>query len=175
MTDHILKAYQEDIRYRVYGSEPTNDQGWRVECHEIIKEGIIFKDSLVTVEAFPVTHGSWPNAFGYRFTTPDKVVVISGDCMPSEKVVEYAEGADILVHEVYSQAGFETKSGDWKAYHKAHHTSTRELAEIANRTTPGKIVLYHILFWGSSEKELLKEISDHYSGEVIVGRDLDVF
>lgn len=175
MTDHILEAYQEDIRYRVYGEEPTNDQGWRVNWHEFDKEGEIYRDSNIVVEAFPVTHGSWPNAWGFRFTTPDKVIVISGDCKPSPKVLEYARGADILVHEVYSMAGYEGKSEDWKAYHAVHHTSTLELAEIANETQPGKLVLYHILFWGSSEAELLQEIQSGYKGEVHVAQDLDVY
>lgn len=175
MTDHILEAYQEDIRYRVYGDEPTNDQGWRVNWHEFKKEGEVYRDSNIVVEAFPVIHGSWPNAWGFRFTTPDRVIVVSGDCKPSPKVAEYAKGADILVHEVYSQAGYETKSPDWKAYHAVHHTSTLELAEIAKKAMPGKVVLYHILFWGSSEEELLQEIRTVYSGEVRVGKDLDIF
>ncbi len=175
MTDHILTAYQEDIRYRVYGDEPTNDKGWRVNWHEFDTEGEIYRDSNIVVEAFPVIHGSWPNAWGFRFTTPDRIIVISGDCKPSPKVVEYAKGADILVHEVYSQAGFESKSDAWKAYHREHHSSTLELAEIANKTSPGIVVLYHILFWGSSEAEMLEEISSVYKGEVRLGKDLDVF
>jgi len=175
MTDHILKAYQEDIRYRVYGAEPTNDQGWRVNSHEFTEEGVIYRDSNITVEAFPVEHGSWPNAWGFRFTTPDRRIVISGDCKPSEKVLEYSRGADILVHEVYSKAGFDTKPEEWKSYHSLHHTSTLELADIASKAKPGKIVLYHILFWGSSEEELMNEIRTGYGGEVIVGRDLDIF
>jgi len=80
MKDHILEAYQEDIKYRVYGREPTNNLGWRVNGHEVSEEGIIYRDSNITVEAFPVEHGSWPNAWGFRFTTPDKVIVVSGDC-----------------------------------------------------------------------------------------------
>ncbi len=175
MTEHILLAYQDDIKYRVYGDEPANDKGWRVNWHEFEEEGEIYRDSNIVVEAFPVTHGSWPNAWGFRFTTPDRVIVVSGDCKPSPKVVEYGAGADILVHEVYSQAGYETKSEDWKAYHREHHTSTLELAEIARKTAPGRVVLYHILFWGSSEAEMLQEIHSLYKGEVFVGEDLDIF
>jgi len=175
MTEHILEAYKEDIRYRVYGAEPANDQGWRVNCFEFNQEGEIYRDSNIIVEAFPVTHGTWPNAWGYRFTTPDKVIVISGDCKPSPKVAEYAKNADILVHEVYSKAGFDTKPEVWKAYHAEHHTSTLELAEIASLSRPGKVVLYHILFWGSSEQELLDEIRSGFKGDVIVGQDLDIF
>ena len=175
MTEHILQAYQEDVRYRVYGDEPTNDRGWRVNWHEFDREGEIYRDSNITVEAFPVTHGSWPNAWGFRFSTPDKVIVVSGDCKPSPKVVEYATGADILVHEVYSQAGYETKPPEWKAYHTEHHTSTLELGEIASAARPGKVVLYHILSWGSSEADLLNEIRSVYQGEVYVGQDLDIY
>ena len=175
MTDHILEAYREDIRYRLYGTEPANDQGWRVNCHEIQKEGTIYLDSNIHVEAFPVPHGTWPNAWGFRFTTADRIIVVSGDSAPSEKIIEYAIGADILVHEVYSQAGYARKPESWKTYHASHHTSTLELAEIVSRSEPGLVVLYHILFWGASEEELLEEISGAYDGKVIVGRDLDIF
>jgi len=175
MTEHILKAYREDIRYRLYGAEPANDEGWRVNCHEILEEGLIYQDEQIKAEAFRVPHGTWPNAWGFRFTTPDKVIVISGDSAPSEKIIEYASGADILVHEVYSQAGYEKKTEPWKFYHAAHHTSTLELAGIASRADPGLLILYHILFWGSSEEELLDEISGNYEGKVMVGKDLDIY
>lgn len=175
MTEHILESYKEDIRYRLYGTEPANDDGWRVNCYEILKEGLFYQDEHIKAEAFRVPHGTWPNAWGFRFTTPDKVIVISGDSAPSEKIIEYASGADILVHEVYSQAGYEKKPESWKSYHAAHHTSTLELAGIARQAEPGLVVLYHILFWGSTEEELLEEISGIYEGKVILGRDLDIY
>lgn len=175
MTENILEAYEEDIRYRLYGSEPANNQGWRVNSHEFMKEGVIYQDENVKVEAFPVPHGTWPNSWGFRFTTPDKIIVISGDTAPSEKVVEYARNADILVHEVYSKKGFDTKTEFWQNYHSKQHTSTYELGEIARKTNPKLIVLYHILFWGASEQELRDEIATKYRGKVIVGNDLDVF
>lgn len=175
LTSNILKAYEDDIRYRVYGTEMANDLGWRVNSHEFMKEGIIYQDDNVKVEAFPVTHGTWPNAWGFRFTTPDKVIVISGDTTPNEKVIEYAKGADILIHEVYSKAAFDKRKKSSQEYHKKQHTSTYELGEIGNKTNPGIIVLYHILFWGYTEQDLLDEISTVYKGKVISGRDLDIF
>lgn len=175
MTGYLLKAYDADIKYRIYGDEPGNDTGWRVVCNEIKKEGLIYSDMNVKVEAFPVKHGTWPNAWGFRFTTPDKKIVISGDTSPCDKLVEYAQGADILIHEVYSQKGFMSKTDEWKKYHSEHHTSTLQLAEIAEAARPGLMVLYHILFWGSPEEELLSEIASRYKGKVFSGRDLDVF
>lgn len=175
LTKYILKAYEEDIRYRLYGAESSNDRGWRVNSHEFMKEGIVYQDDNVKVEAFPVTHGTWPNAWGFRFTTPDKTIVISGDTTPNEKVIEYAKGADILIHEVYSKAAFDKRSESSKNYHSKQHTSTYELGDIANKSNPGVVVLYHILFWGFSEEDLLNEISTRYKGKVICGRDLDIF
>jgi len=175
MTGHVLAAYKEDIRYRVYGDEPGNDSGWRVNCHEITTEGLVYSDENVRVEAFPVLHGTWPNAWGFRFTTPDKTIVISGDTRPSDKLKEYAMNADILLHEVYSVKGFNKKSDEWKKYHAAHHTSTVELGAIASITNPRLIVFYHILDWGSSEDEMLGEIGQTFGGRVIVGRDLDIY
>jgi len=174
MTENILKAYKEDIRYRVYGTEPANNKGWRVQPH-VIKPGLIYEDSYVQVEAFRVNHGTWPNSFGFRFTTPDKVIVISGDTTPCENIIKYAKDSDILIHEVYSQKGFEKRSPTWQKYHASHHTSTHELASIAQKTQPQLLILYHVLFWGSSEQELLQEITDRYKGKVVIGSDLDSY
>jgi len=175
MTSHLLKAYEEDIRYRLYGYEPANNQGWRVNSHEFIKEGIIYEDKNVSVEAFPVPHGTWPNSWGFRFTTPDKVIVMSGDSSPSEKIIEYAKGADILIHEVYYKESYDRKSEFWRTYHSRNHTSTIELAEIAKQAKPKLVILYHILFWGATDEEILNEIATGYKGKVMVGKDLDLY
>ncbi len=145
-----------------------------MNAHEIT-EGIVYSDSNIQVEGFLVNHGSWPNAFGYRFTTPDKVIVISGDTAPCENIIKYGHDADLLIHEVYYKKGFDTKGADWKAYHAAHHTSTYELAGIAAKTRPKLMVLYHILFWGAGANDLLDEIRQRYDGKVVVGSDLDIF
>ena len=127
------------------------------------------------MEAFLVKHGSWHNAYGFRFTTQDKVIVISGDTTPCKNIIKYGKGADILVHEVYYKKGYDQKNEFWKKYHSKNHTSTYELGDIANKTKPGLVIMYHILFWGATEKDLLKEILQKYKGKVVVGSDLDVF
>jgi ribonuclease Z len=168
-------AYRADIEYRLYGAEPANDSGWRVEAHDV-REGVVYRDSLVTVEAFEVPHGTWPSAFAYRFVTADRVIVVSGDTRPSERLVEIARGADILLHEVYYAQGLEERSrAEWRDYHRAHHTSTLELGAIASRAKPTLLVLYHILYWGATDEDLLREIRTAYDGPVEVGHDLGVY
>jgi ribonuclease BN (tRNA processing enzyme) len=174
MTGHILKAYKEDIDVRINGLEPSNHTGYKVNAHEI-KPGVIFKDQNVTVKAFRVHHGSWREAFGYRFETQDRTIVISGDCTPSESVIENCNPCDVLIHEVYCEAGLAKRPPEWQKYHKSFHTSSRSLAEIATKAKPGLLILYHQLFWGTTEEDLIKEIQQGYSGPVASGRDLDVY
>jgi ribonuclease Z len=165
MASNVLEAYRGDIDYRVYGLEPANNEGWRVNARTV-EEGVVFEDDNVTVEAFRVRHGTWPNAYGYRFTTPDRVIVISGDAAPDEA---------ILIHEVYSVEGFRKRDPYWQKYHSTNHTSAHELGELASRAKPKLLVLYHVLFWGSSEEQVLREVREKYDGEVVLADDLDVF
>ena len=174
MTEHILEAYEQDIRIRIDGLEPANTTGYQVNVHEIAP-GLIYQDNNVRVIAFPVRHGSWRHAYGLRFEAEDRTIVVSGDTVPCARLVEAARGCDILVHEVYSQAGFESRPPEWQKYHAAFHTSTRELAEIAQQVRPELLVLTHQLFWGSSPEELVAEIKQHYDGDVRCGKDLDVY
>ena len=174
MTEHILTAYRQDIDMRLHGSEPANSEGYKVMAFEV-KPGVVYRDSNVTVEAFAVNHGLWPQAFGYKFSTPEKTIVISGDTAPSENVVFHGSGCDVLIHEVYSQEGFERLTPAWQIYHSSYHTSSLELAEIASRARPGLLILYHQLFFGSTETELLREIQERYEGNVVSGKDLEVY
>jgi ribonuclease Z len=174
MAENLLKTYKEDIGYRRYGSESANDSGWRVEAHAV-QEGEIYKDENVTVEAFEVRHGSWPNAFGYRFTTPDRVIVISGDTAPTPNFEKYSRDADILIHQAYSADGLANSSPAWQEYMRDNHTSTLELAELASAVKPNLLVLYHVLFLGSSESQLVSEIEQNYDGKVILATDRDVY
>lgn len=173
MTDHLLAAYAEDIRERREGLEPANDQGHRVLVHEF-SAGSIYADDHVRVEAFRVHHGSWP-AFGFKFFTPDRTIVISGDTRPFPGLAAHYRDCDVLIHEVYSARGFATRPPAWQRYHSNVHTSTHELAELANQARPDLLILTHHLFWGTTEEELVAEVREHYDGPVVCGRDLDVY
>ena len=174
MTEHILEAYKEDIRIRIDGIEPANTEGYLVNVHEI-QPGLVYQDDLVRVTAFPVRHGSWAHAYGYRFETADRTVVVSGDTAPCDSLIKHARGCDVLVHEVYSQVQFADRSPEWQRYHRSFHTSTVELADIARQVRPKLLVMTHVLAWGSTPDELVAEVKAGYDGEVRCGSDLDVY
>ena len=174
MCTHIMKAYSEDIEIRQNGLEKANNSGIEIRPIEI-KEGAVHEDDLVKVDAFRVKHGTWEHSFGFRFETPDRTIVISGDCSPTPELVDNYRGADILLHEVYSCDGFSRRSDQWKAYHSGSHTSAVQLAEMLLKVRPEKVVLHHHLLWGTSPEDLLREIREVYDGDVVFGNDLDIY
>jgi ribonuclease BN (tRNA processing enzyme) len=174
MTSNILKAYSEDIDIRLHGLEQGDPQAYKVNVHEI-EPGVIYKDANVTVKAFLVPHGSWPQAFGYRFETADRTIVFSGDPAPSQSVGDNCNGCDVLLHEVYSVAGVGKGTDPSKKYFASFHTSTYELAELAAKARPKLLILYHQMPLDSTYEVLLKEVQERYKGRVVSGNDLDVY
>jgi ribonuclease BN (tRNA processing enzyme) len=174
MNRHIFAAFAEDLRIRLRGLEPAKPRGYDVRVTEI-RPGPIYRDANVTVKAIPVRHGSWKQAYGFRFETADRTIVISGDCAPSESLIEACNGCDLLVHEVYSTAGFARRPPEWQRYHASFHTSSKELAAIATKAQPKLLVLYHQLFWGATPEQLVEEIRQRYDGKVVSGNDLEVY
>ena len=185
MTEHILEAYRADYETRskhytenLYsvGSFP---EGHRVNAHEI-KSGVVYKDANVTVTAFPTKHAM--ESYGYRFDTPDRSIVISGDTNPTQATIDACNGCDILIHEVLTHEWL-AKRPDFHNYAARYHTTTTQLADLAKQAKPRLLVLYHAsIAWRpvvdnqrSRPEELLREMLTRYSGQVVVGRDLDVY
>jgi ribonuclease BN (tRNA processing enzyme) len=174
MVEHLLAAYEEDIQRRIEGLQPQNATGQRAVVHEI-EPGAVYRDANVIVRAFAVAHEGWPRALGYRFDVGERSVVISGDTRPTDAVVTACDGCDVLVHEVYSDAGFARRAPEWQRYHASAHTGSAELAALAERARPGLLVLYHQLYWGTSDADLVREVKTGYTGRVVSGADLDAF
>jgi ribonuclease BN (tRNA processing enzyme) len=76
---------------------------------------------------------------------------------------------------VYSDVGYQGLPPAWQRYHAQVHTSACELASLASRARPGLLVLYHQLYWGVSERDLLCEVRQRYDGGIVSGRDLEVY
>jgi ribonuclease BN (tRNA processing enzyme) len=174
MTGHIEKAWREDIQVRQRGLEQANADGYKVHVHEI-RPGLVYRDANVTVTAFPVKHGIWKEAFGYKLETRDRRIVISGDTAPTDEVVKACDGCDVLLHEVYNPHGEELKEEHWKEYFRTFHTSPGELGEIARRAHPKLLVVYHQSLEKLPESDLIEQIGREYSGNWVSAKDLGVY
>jgi ribonuclease BN (tRNA processing enzyme) len=176
MAENILKAYEQDTRIRINGLEGANRTGYKVNVHEI-NPGVVYQDANVKVTAFLVEHGSWPKAYGYRFETVHKTIVISGDTRPSKSVIDACNGCDVLIHEVYSGYGGTSQKSpeEWMKYMAAFHTSAEELGIVATQARAKKLIVIHYVSLGSSDQiEMVNLIKKGFAGTVVVARDLDV-
>jgi ribonuclease Z len=182
MTEHVLEAYRADFETRTkdrhlytVGAFP---EGHAVNAHDV-RPGVVYKDASVTVTAFATKHTM--ESYGYRFDTPDRSIVISGDTNPTQATIDACRGCDVLIHEVLTLEWL-SKRPDFQAYAAQHHTTTAQLTELATKAKPRLLILYHASLSlrpavdaeRSTVATLLAEMSQ-YAGRVVVGRDLDVY
>jgi len=196
MTEHILQAYRVDIETRTNPDGPMRDAGrfpdaWKVNAHEI-KPGVIYKNEKVTVTAFATKHAM--ESYGYRFDTPDRSIVISGDTNPVEATVKACNGCEVLIHEAQPIQLLAKMPNSIQSFVAKYHTTTEQLADLATKSKPKLLVIYHTISFPpgiapprllppkasadalyASPEMLQKEISSRYSGKFAIGKDLDVY
>jgi ribonuclease BN (tRNA processing enzyme) len=193
MTEHILQAYRIDIETRTNpdGNQRRFPDGAKVNAHEI-RPGAIYKDEKVTVTAFATKHAM--ESYGYRFDTPDRRIVISGDTNPVEATVNACDRCDILIHEAQPLELLAKMPESIQSFVANYHTTTEQVAELATKAKPKLLVIYHTVSFppGIAPPKLLppkgfadglyappemvqKEIGSRYSGRFAIGKDLDVY
>ena len=182
MTSHLMAAYRVDIETRTNADGNQHDfpAGHEVHAHEI-RAGVVYKDANVTVTAFATKHAM--ESYGYRFDTADRSIVISGDTSPTPATIDACRGCDVLIHEVNTLDALSKRNARFQAFAAKYHTSTDQLAALAAKARPRLLVLHHhsIAFRPgvapntSTPDQLFKEMSSRYSGQFVIGRDLDVY
>jgi ribonuclease Z len=182
MSEHLLAAYSADYETRIKDAKLYTvgafPEGHAVNAHDI-KAGVVYKDANVTVTAFATKHAM--ESYGYRFDTPDRSIVLSGDTNPTQATIDACNGCDVLVHEVLT-LDWLSRRPDFHAYAAAHHTTTPQLVELATKARPKLLILSHTSLSlrpavdseRSSPATMLREMAK-YTGQVVVGRDLDVY
>lgn len=134
-------------------------------------------DDAVKVEAIGVHHEPVEAAVAYRVSTPDGVVVISGDTRVCDEVFEWARTADLLVHEACRKGAMSAAIAG-TAFEKIfdYHADSRTLGAFAERYGVPHVLLTHLIPQPRSEREIQgfeRDLRDGgYTGRVTVGRDL---
>lgn len=185
-------AYRHDFGYRVahHGAAtlPPGGAGATAVPFAVPAPGegrvVIDADGL-RVTAFLVSHAPVAPAVGYRFDYRGRSVVISGDTVKSDNLLQFAKGTDLLVHEALAvhlvdiitagaheagAKGMEKISVDIHDY----HVTPVQAAEIAQAAGARHLLYYHIvpaLPVRRLEKLFVDGVSDVYDGPFTVGRD----
>jgi ribonuclease Z len=159
---------------RLYDDRPP-PEGIVVLAEEIT-EGIVYEHNGVKVTAFKVDHDPIKPAFGYRVDYAGRAVALSGDTRVSENLIRFAQGVDVLVHEVIAADLQRARAADPARAERviAHHTTAEQAGEVFTRVQPKLTVYSHIVPVVATANDLLPPTRKTYSGPVEVGEDLMV-
>jgi ribonuclease BN (tRNA processing enzyme) len=152
-----------------------------VHVHELNEAGLVMQDENVKVTAALVHHPPVVPAFGYRFDTADRSIVISGDTTPSDNLIRSAQGADVLVHDALYPPGVDRLAARvpnataLKQSIMSHHTTAEDAGRVANAAGVKTLVLSHLV--PPDDPEITEQMwidaaRVHFRGRIVVGRDL---
>jgi ribonuclease Z len=192
IVDGLRQTYALDATYRTahHGEAiaPPSGAGGEARAYDLgtdLKASkIVLEEDGLKVTAFKVDHSPISPAIGYKFEYGGRSVVISGDTVASDSVLDQARGADVLVHEVLQtkiikrfEAGAKERglSGIAKIMHDIpdYHTTPEEAAALASEAGVKYLLFYHVVpplpkFF---DKALLGDARDHFDGPIKVGQD----
>ena len=162
--------------------------------------GVIYQDANIKVSAVQNSHFDFHKgpasgrhkSYSYRFETPDRVIVFTGDTGGSDAVTELAKGADLLVTETSS---FQDRmqrmidSGQWQAMTPAEqegitrqatqgHMTLEIIGKMAARASVKTVVLSHLSARADGTDNYtpwVAEVKQHFSGQIPVAKDLMEF
>lgn len=170
MMDHLQRAFAFDIHMRRDVDEKAPGDGIEVVSRDI-KQGVVFDQQGVRVTAFLVDHSPVTPAFGYRIDYRGRSVVLSGDTRTSENLIRFAQGVDVLVHEVLDA---ETVRGWFPSNPKmaeailAKHTTPEQAGELFARVKPRLAVYSH----APDAERVLSQTRKTYAGPLQGAEDL---
>jgi len=170
---HLEQAYSFDIQMRRDVDEKLPPQGVEIEAKDI-HQGVVYQNGDLKVTAFEVDHGLLKPAFGYRIDYAGHSVVLSGDTRYSENLIRFAQGTDVLIHEVLDPEAYSklvnSYTPEQRARVVAHHTTPDEAGKVFTKVAPKLAVYSHIV--PPNVPDLVAQTRKTYSGPLEVGEDL---
>jgi len=161
--------------------------------------GVIYQDANIKVTAVENSHFDFHEgsaagkhkSYAYRFDTPDRVIVFTGDTSASDAVTELAKGADLLVTETSScedRKQAMINDSRWQAMTPAEqagimrqatqgHMTLDVIGKMATRANVKIVVLLHLTqrFGSDDYTPWAEEVKKHFSGQVLIAKDLMEF
>ena len=173
MMSHLEQAYSFDIHMRRDVDQNLPAAGVEVQANDI-EQGVVYQNGGVKVTAFTVDHGLIKPALGYRIDYGGHSVVLSGDTRYSENLIRFAQGTDVLIHEVIDPESYKafpnSLTPEQKARVVAHHTTPEEAGRVFTKVAPKLAVYSHIV--PPDVPDVVPHTRKTYAGPLEVGEDL---
>ncbi|UGA43067.1 MBL fold metallo-hydrolase [Bradyrhizobium quebecense] len=180
MTKEYWELNKIDVETRI-ADEGRPDPRKLLIAKDITNDGVVLKTPDVTVTAFRTPHPPIVDNFAYKFETPDGTIVFSSDTAYNPKLAEFAEGADVLVHEclyipAVDRLVAKTKNGATLKKHLLDsHTSTEDVGRIAAAAGVKTLVLSHFVPGDDpdvTDDDWTRDVKTNFKGRIVVAKDL---
>ena len=194
------------IAYLTPNAEVRWSEGKRIKLADVyrghdVEPGTVYQDANVRVTAVENTHFNFPpddpargkyRSYSYRFQTPDRVIVFTGDTGPSEALTQLAKGADLLVTEVNvteEVIELQKRNGSWQAktpmeqeawirHMNEEHITPEQVGKMAAAAGVKLVVLTHFtptVNRNDNYQRFVAATQKSYSGSVVLAKDLMQF
>lgn len=174
----FCQAMEFDIEIRIV------DEG-RPDIRELVSineftEGLIVEQHGLEVSALRVDHPPVTDCFALRFEHGGKGVVFSTDTAFFPPLADFAQGADILVHEAMLEEGIErlvAKTGNGARLREhllASHSFAEEAGRIASDAGVKRLVLNHLIPAddpGIGEADWIAAVRKTWAGDLTIASD----
>ena len=177
--EHMLKAYNWDYMTRAVTINPIPGE---IIVHEFDYRAInevIYEEQGVTIRSFPAVHsGDGPISFslewnGFR-------IAIGGDSAPNKWYPQYAQGADLAIHEAFMTSPQMMDKYGQPAQLAARinltfHTSAQAFGKIMSMVKPRHAVAYHFFNDEDTRYDIYQGIRETYDGPLSMATDMMVW
>jgi ribonuclease BN (tRNA processing enzyme) len=194
------------IQYFTVNAETrsTEEKTWplsRTFVGHDVAVGLVYADANIRVTAVENTHFHFAadnpfagqhKSYSYRFQTPDKTIVFTGDTGPSDAVTELAKGADVLVSEVVDVEGIRQRriaAGQWQKMSETEqkafmfhmqdeHLTPDVIGRMATKAGVKTVILTHLPATPKEDDDYsgyVALVKQHFTGEVKAAADLMMF
>jgi ribonuclease BN (tRNA processing enzyme) len=196
MVEAAIAFFKADSEIRIIDEGRTVRPETLYSGHDVSAPTVteVFRDERVTVSAIENAHfpdrakAKMPyRSFSYRFNTPGRSVVFSGDTAYSTNVIEIARGADVFVCEVRRNGatptgqpanarGIDPNAESIARHVLETHSSPEDVGRMAAAAKVKTLVLSHLVGGAGPRGDAnadpyTAEIKKFFDGEIIVGRD----
>ena len=171
----LMALWEPELSQRVAHERRPSTAALEVAVTEIAAGQVLAFGGL-SVRVVEVDHKPVRHAYGFVFEAGGKKLVLSGDTRRCAALIDAAQGADLLVHEVFIHREMPVvegvRSAETVAKVAGYHTLSDEVGKIATEAGVKALALTHFVPPAADRAALLAEVAADYAGPLVLAEDL---
>ena len=176
--DGLMRLWKPELEQRIAHEMRPSTQALEVEVVEF-GDGEILRLGGLVVRVVEVRHQPVKHAYGFVFEDASSKLAVSGDTTYCPALIDAAQGADVLLHEVFIHREMETiarfRTAETISNVASYHTLSDVVGKVASEANAKCLVLTHFAPPRFDKEALLAEVCRDFPGPVVIGEDLMAF